>query len=432
MSKASLGAWLRHLESLHPTVMDLGLERVGRVARVLGLLDPAVPVITVAGTNGKGSTVAVLEALLKAAGLRPGCFTSPHFIRFNERIRIDGREVDDARLVAAFTAIESARGATSLTYFEFATLAALWIFREEGAGILVLEVGLGGRLDSVNIVDPQVSVITRIDLDHQEWLGDSREAIGREKAGIMRNGVPVVIADPDPPPSLAAAAEAVGATPVYWLGRQFVAVPDDAGWRGEVSLPSGGLRAVRGPATALLPINIAAALQAAAALGLDWSEERLQAALAALRLAGRRELRIHAGRQYLLDVAHNPSAIYKLLEAIHASGCKGKIIALFSVMRDKAVGAMLDPLVGTVDAWCLADQPDNARALPAAQIADLLRARGQAMISVSRDLAEGLARARQLAGPDDLIVVFGSFYTVAAVLTSLEVSSGRETPVEHE
>ena len=170
MNRSSLEGWLGHLEALHPTVMDLGLERVGQVARALDLGAPAAPVITVAGTNGKGSTVAVLEALLRSIGRRPGCFTSPHFIRFNERIRVDGIEASDRQLVDAFEAIEAARGDTSLTYFELATLAALWVFREAGADILVLEVGLGGRLDAVNIIDPQVSVITRIDLDHQDWL----------------------------------------------------------------------------------------------------------------------------------------------------------------------------------------------------------------------------------------------------------------------
>lgn len=428
MKRTSLEAWLRHLESLHPAVMELGLDRVGRVARDLDLDAPAVPVITVAGTNGKGSTVATLEALLRVTGRRPGCFTSPHFIRFNERIRIDGREASDAQLIAAFEAIDAARGDTSLTYFEFATLAALWVFREAGAGVLVLEVGLGGRLDSVNIIDPQVSVITRIDLDHQDWLGDSRELIGREKAGILRPGTPAVIADPEPPASLGEAIAAVGAGPVYWLGGAFDVISGPAGWQGRVSLPDGRHRDVSGPPGPLLPVNIAAGLQAAAALGLAWSDAQLAQAMESLHLTGRCQRLSRDGREYLLDVAHNPAAVHRLLEEIDATHCNGRIISLFSVMRDKDVDAMIQPLLGRIDAWCLADQPGNPRAMPAATIADLLRARGQEMISISRNLRQGFARARQLAGEGDLVVVFGSFFTVAAVLPSLDETHGRGEP----
>ena len=432
MKRSSLEGWLEHLEALHPSVMDLGLERVGRVARALDLTKPAVPVITVAGTNGKGSTVAALEALLRAMGRRPGSFTSPHFVRFNERVRVDGVEACDAQLVAAFEAIEAARGDTSLTYFEFATLAALWVFREARADTLVLEVGLGGRLDSVNIIDPQVSVITRIDLDHQDWLGDSRELIAREKAGILRRGTPAVIADPEPPASLGEAIDSIGAGPVYWLGREFAATAERASWCGRVLVPGAGERTVGGPAGPLLPSNIAAALQAVAALGLHWTDEQLAQALDGLQLTGRRQRLNSGGRHYLLDVAHNPSAVNKLLETMLASDCDGRIIALFSVMRDKDVSAMIEPLLEHVDVWCLADQPGNARALPAAAIADLLRRRGRAMISISDNLRQGFARARQLAGENDLVVVFGSFFTVAAALQALDITRGQGNPAQHE
>ena len=206
MVKTALGQWLERLETLHPNAIDLGLERVARVARALGLLPLAQPVITVAGTNGKGSTVAVLEAIIAEAGLVSGSFTSPHLLRFNERIRIGGAEAGDDEIVAAFAAVDRARGEVGLTYFEFAALAALLVFRARRPDIVVLEVGLGGRLDAVNIVDPSVSVITSIDLDHQQWLGHSRGAIAVEKAGIVRRDRPLVIGDPNPPSELLAAA----------------------------------------------------------------------------------------------------------------------------------------------------------------------------------------------------------------------------------
>lgn len=420
MSTASLDDWLGHLESLHPTVMELGLERVREVAQRLELLPPPCPVITVAGTNGKGSTVAVLESLFVVCGRRPGSFTSPHFQRFNERIRVAGQEAADNLITDGFAAIEAARGDISLTYFEFATLAALWVFAREAVDVAVLEVGLGGRLDSVNIVDPAVSVITSIDLDHQEWLGDSRGAIAREKAGILRPGVPAVIADPAPPPELLEAVRELGADPLYLLGREFGAVAEEGALRGEITLPDGRRLPVSGPAGALLPENIGAGLQAAAAAGFTWTGEQLTRTLERLQLTGRLQYLELAGRHYLLDVAHNPAAIDKLLKEINATPCNGRIIALFSVMKDKAVADMLTPLLDRVDAWFLADQPDNPRAMPAAQIADLLRDRGQEMISVSKNLAQAFRRAQSLMEQRDLLVVFGSFFTVAAVLPLLE------------
>ena len=425
MNTASLDDWLVHLESLHPTVMELGLDRVRTVADRLGLLPPVAPVITVAGTNGKGSTVVVLESLLRNCGHRPGCFTSPHFLRFNERIRVAGDEVPDEAITSAFTVIEAAREDVSLTYFEFATLAALWVFAREGVDIAVLEVGLGGRLDSVNMVDPAVSVITSIDLDHQEWLGNSRGAIAREKAGILRAGVPAVLADTAPPPELLDAAASVGADPIYLIGREFTVTEGESAWEGTVSLRGGGLSRVGGATGALLPVNICAALQAAAAMGIGWSPEQVHKALEQARSVGRRQQLTQAGRHYLLDVAHNPAAIDKLLQAIAASPCNGKIIALFSAMKDKAVVEMLAPLRDTVDAWFLADQPDNPRALPAAQLADLLRAGGQEMISVSKNLTQAFRRAQLLMDEGDLLVVFGSFFTVAAVLPLLEKDRSR-------
>ena len=221
MTSKTLAQWLQHLETLHPNEMELGLERVSQVADTLGLLPLSSPVVTVAGTNGKGSTVAVLESLLRECGFRPGAFTSPHFLRFNERIRVDGNEAQDEQLIAAFEAIEGVRDGVSLTYFEFSTLAALMVFEREEVDYVLLEVGLGGRLDSANMVDADIAVITSIDLDHQDWLGDTRGVIAREKAGIMREGKPVVIADPEPPGELLEVARDRAAGPLYRLGQAF-------------------------------------------------------------------------------------------------------------------------------------------------------------------------------------------------------------------
>lgn len=422
MSDASLEQWLQHLETLHPNVMELGLDRVTTVAQALELLPVACSVVTVAGTNGKGSTVAVLEALLEESGSLAGCSTSPHFLKFNERIRVGGREVDDEDIVAAFEAIEAVRGNTSLTYFEFSTLAALQVFRCAGVEVVVLEVGLGGRLDAANIVDPTVAVITSIDLDHQEWLGETRGAIAREKAGIMRPGIPVVIADPEPPAELFDCAQAVGADPIKQLDKDFGFSTSDGNWQGWLSQHSGGGRRDFPclPCGPLLPVNICAALQAAALLQVDLSDEQIVRALGAVSSIGRRQEEQIGGKHYLLDVAHNPAAVYKLLEYIDTSHCNKRVIALFSAMGDKALAEMLDICADRFDGWFLADQPNNERAVVAAEVADLLRARGQGMISISKNIRQAYRRAQSVMVEGDVLVVFGSFFTVAGVLPQLD------------
>lgn len=426
MADASLAQWLERLESLHPKSMDLGLERVAAVAANLSLLPVAPPVITVAGTNGKGSVVAVLEALLEGCGRTTGVYTSPHLLRFNERIRVAGAEVGDTEIIAAFEAIDAARGDTSLTYFEFATLAALLVFAARKVDVLVLEVGLGGRLDAVNIVEPQVAVITAIDLDHQGWLGETRDEIAREKAGILRRGRPVVIADPSPPPALRSRAGEVGAAPVLQLGEAFSVEISGDSWRGTLWLGPGECRRLPpqspGP---LLPANICAALQAVVLLGQRFSDEQLQVALAAAHPPGRRQCVRQMEREYLLDVAHNPAAVGKMLEYIDSNPGKGRTIGLFSAMSDKDIPGMLQLAAGHIEAWFLADQPGNARAARAADIAAILREQGQGMISVSKNLRQALRRAEGLMGPGDRLVVFGSFTTVAGVLPLLEKGRGR-------
>ena len=421
MVKQSLAQWLQRLEGLHPRAIELGLARVASVAAALDLLPVAVPVVSVAGTNGKGSTVAVLEALLGGSGRLAGVYTSPHILRFNERIRVGGVEASDEEIVAAFERIDSARGSTSLTYFEFATLAALLVFRARRVEVMVLEVGLGGRLDAVNIVDPTVAVITRIDLDHQDWLGDNRDSIAREKAGIMRAGRAVVIGDPQPPAALLDCAATVGAQPVLCLGRDFGFEPGQAGsWRGSI-----GARVLpalpRGP---LLPENICSALQAASLLGVEADDGQLPELLRHAGPRGRCELRVSAGREYLLDVAHNPAAVQKMVEYSSLNHCKGKTISLFSVMADKDIQAMIAAAGDHFEAWFVAGQPDNPRAATGADIAAALYAAGQAVVSVSKNLRQALRRAQGVMRAGDRLVVFGSFTTVAGVLPLLETGPG--------
>jgi len=424
MNNASLEWWLEKIESIHPEEVELGLERVSSVAGRLGLLPVSRPVIVVAGTNGKGTVVAVLEALLNEAGHSTGAFTSPHLLRFNERIRVGGVEVPDTEIVDAFAAIELARDTVSLTYFEFATLAALLIFEARQPHVLILEVGLGGRLDAVNMVDSSVAVITSIDLDHQGWLGESRGQIAREKCGIVRQATPVVIGDPDPPPELATAVERAGASPALYIGRDFSVRLEKDEWWAELRDATGATRRldpqVRGP---LLPENIATALQAALLLGVELSDDTIGRALRRALLPGRRQAREVGGRHYVLDVGHNPAAVLKLREYLQATPSEGITVAIFSIMADKDAGAMIGAVSGCFDAWFVADQPGNKRAARAADLASMLETSGQAPVNASSDLSQALRRAQAMTGAGDRLVVFGSFYTVAAVLPLLDAEN---------
>lgn len=421
MNRASLAQWLERLGTLHPNAIDLGLERVATVARALDLLPVRRPVVTVAGTNGKGSTVAVLEEVVARAGLLGGAFTSPHLLRFNERIRVGGQEADDREIIAAFEQVEGARGDIGLTYFEFAALAALLVFRARGVQVMILEVGLGGRLDAVNMVDPTVAVITSIDLDHQDWLGGDREAIAREKAGIMRRDRPVLIGEQAPPAALLDCALQVGARPVLRLGREFSVTATPGGWRGELTARDGSRRRLPElPRGALLPANICLALQAALLLDLELDDGLVISAVAAAPPAARCERRMVAGREYVMDVAHNPASVNNLVEYLDVTHCKGRNIAIFSVMKDKDIRGMIEAASGHFSAWFVADQPANPRAAEGAGVAGLLRAQGQGPVSVCETLPVALARAEQAAATDDRLVIFGSFHTVAELAPLLD------------
>jgi dihydrofolate synthase/folylpolyglutamate synthase len=391
----SLADWLARLERLHSSTIELGLERVRRVRDALGLA-PAFPLIVVGGTNGKGSTCAYLEAILGAAGYRTGLYTSPHLLRYNERVRIAGREAGDAELVAAFEKIDAARGETSLTYFEFGTLGAMAQFIDAGVDVAILEVGLGGRLDAVNVFDADVAVVTSVDLDHMEYLGDTREKIGFEKAGIYRGGRPAICADPAPPVSLLEHARQIGAD-LRCVDRDFSALREGDRWsyRGpELAWQDLPLPAMAG---AYQMRNAAGALAVLEAVRgrLPASEAAIRQGLRAAQVPGRFQ-RIARAPQVILDVAHNPEAARALAATLREQAVSGRTLAVVGMLADKDAAGVFAALSDEID---------------------VLRAQvGAAPVSVQPDVHKALAEARSAAREDDRILVFGSFYTVAAVL----------------
>ncbi|MFN2308423.1 MAG: bifunctional tetrahydrofolate synthase/dihydrofolate synthase [Gammaproteobacteria bacterium] len=410
----TLDAWLAWQETLHPKPVDLGLARVAAVAARLGLLAPAATVITVAGTNGKGSSVALLEAILAAAGRRVGAYTSPHLWRYNERIRLDRRPVDDAALIAAFARIDAARGDISLSYFEFGTLAALDIFARADLDVAVLEVGLGGRLDAVNILDADCALVTGIGIDHVDWLGPDREAIGREKAGIFRPGRPAICADPQPPASVREAARALAAD-LYVLGEHFGHRSSSAGW--DWWGPDAGLADLPRPALpgAFQLDNAAGVLMALHSLGarLPLTREAIAAGLRGVRLAGRFSV-IPGTVERIFDVAHNPHAAAALAATLAARPCPGRSLAVCALLADKDAAGVAAALASQVDVWYLAGL-DGERA----QSADALAQRmGLPPGHVRRhpDPSAAYAAACADARSGDRIVVFGSFRVIAELL----------------
>lgn len=407
----SLSQWLRWLEGLNPQRIELGLERVRRVHVAMGAPAPARRVISVGGTNGKGSTVALIEACARHAGWRVGAYTSPHILRYQERIRIDGLEIDETRLLAAFEAVEQARAGVPLTYFEFGTLAALACFAAADLDLAILEVGLGGRLDAVNLIDADVSVLTSVDLDHQAWLGDTVEAIGWEKAHIFRTSRPAVIGPSAPPTSVLAVAQGCGAQLLrrgvdfdlrrHQSGLQF----SDA--RGRcVDLP---LPALDAPCQ---PDNAATAVAALFALAPDFPEQSLREGVASATVAGRLQ-RWPAPIETWLDVGHNPEAA-RVLATWLATQPPRRNLAVFAALGDKDVAGVVDALHGCFERWCLADlRADSPRAVAPEQLAAHLP---PASYSLHPSVPAALQAAWARAGAEGRVLVFGSFLTVAAVL----------------
>jgi dihydrofolate synthase/folylpolyglutamate synthase len=413
----TLSEWLAYCERLHPTTIDMGLERVGTVARRMDLRFQC-PVFTVAGTNGKGSTCAMLESILQQAGYRTGVYTSPHLVHFEERLRLQGAAVDAALLVEAFARVDAARGDISLTYYEFSTLAILDILVRQNLDAVVLEVGLGGRLDATNIIDADCAIITSIDLDHMELLGPDRESIGREKAGIMRAGRPVVVSDPMPPQSILDRAEELGAD-LWKSGRDFnfAGDPQQWGWAGRGRRYSGlAYPALRG---ANQLINASGVLAALTALRerLPVTAQAVRNGLAMVELPGRFQI-VPGEPTLVLDVAHNPHSVAALALNLDAMGFSPCTHGVFGAMADKDLAPMFARIGPLVDKWYFTDLP-TPRAATAAQLAQRWQAQGpRADTSASTHASPraALQAAIAAADPADRIVVFGSFYTVGGVL----------------
>lgn len=408
---AGLTEWLARLETRHPQRIELGLERVGLVWRRLGeALDFAI--VSVAGTNGKGSVCAYLDAILAEAGYRVGCYTSPHISRFNERIRIGGREAGDAEVVAALAAVEAARGEVSLTYFEHTTLAAMWLFQRQRVDAAVLEVGLGGRLDAVNLFDADCAVVTPVDLDHMDFLGPDREAIGFEKAGIYRHGRPALCADPEPPASLLRRAADVGAE-LLRIGSDYRVEAGASDWLCRV-----GERVYPALPWPAMPGAYQLANAATAVAALDRLRERLPVTVADLRrglararLPGRFEV-VGQNPLRVLDVAHNPHAARALAGNLAALPGVGRKRAVFAMLADKDAAGVMRALAHSFDHWYLAGL-SGPRGRSADDLARNFAA--AAAWSCYPDVASAWQAACREAGPADTIAAFGSFHTVAEV-----------------
>jgi dihydrofolate synthase/folylpolyglutamate synthase len=418
----SLDDWLAYIERQHPAQIALGLERVSEVLGRMHIM-LACPLITIGGTNGKGSVCAFLEAILRAAGYRTGLYTSPHLLRYNERVRIAGREAEDVALCEALAAVEEARASVPLTYFEFGTLAAAWLFARAQLDVAVLEVGLGGRLDAVNAFDAHCAVLTSIGIDHVEFLGRTREDIGREKAGIFRGGRAAVVSDPSPPASVREAAERTGAN-MLLLGRDFGYTAQEGQW--SYWGPAGKRAALAHPALRG-PIqlrNAAAALAALDALraALPVSMHEVRRGLAEVTLPGR--FQVLPGRpQIVLDVAHNPEAAAVLAANLAASAFAPDTLAVCGMLRDKDMAGVLRAVAPRITRWHLATL-GTPRGASAAELAHALGSAGvKTQPALHESAAEAFRAAQDKAHEGDKIVVFGSFLTVAGAIA--EVEAGR-------
>ncbi|HVO48330.1 MAG TPA: bifunctional tetrahydrofolate synthase/dihydrofolate synthase [Steroidobacteraceae bacterium] len=428
----TLVEWLALQESVHPKTIDMGLGRVTTVARSLGVDKPACPVITVGGTNGKGSTVAHLEALLESAGRRTGMFTSPHFIRYNERIRVGGIEVEDAELIAAFETIEQARGSTTLTFFEYNTLAALLIFQRRAVEVAILEVGLGGRLDATNLVDADVAIVCSIGFDHRDWLGDTLEQIGAEKAGIFRAGRPAVLSTPQMPHSVFARIGEIGARAVV-AERDFswsLAAPgrERSRWsyRGlRLSLQDLPPSALAG---SIQYRNASAALAAIESLppeprgaaAAQLTERSVGEALARVRLAGRFQV-VPGEVEWILDIAHNEPAARMFAQHVRErpQGEGATTLAVVGILGDKDAPAIVRELEPLVSHWVLCSLP-GPRGVTAAALAQRVQLPRE-RVTLADSVEEACERARAAARPGDRILVFGSVHTVGPALRWLRI-----------
>ncbi len=417
----TLDAWLTHLETLHPQKIDLELTRVQTVAHRLELLPASCQTVTIAGTNGKGSCVGALAALLSQQGVSVGCYTSPHLLNFNERITIDGMPASDVEIMGAFAAIEEHRQSISLSYFEFATLAALVLFRQKSVDVQILEVGLGGRLDAVNMLDADVCVITSIGIDHTEWLGDTRDLIAIEKAGVARYGKPAVVAERDLPSTLLPHLKALGAD-VAALDRDWLLC------NSELTLPD-GVQRVLPEVPALQASNLGAAVIAADKLNRTPDQDCIDEALQNLTVPGRQQQLRVQDRVWWLDVAHNRESVARLAIALGQEIEGQETHVIFGAMADKPLRDMIETLADGVSSWHLPTHEEVARAAAPADLAQLIKTISPKVTvrcyPTPRMAFEGIESASK---PGDRILVFGSFVTVGAQLACLQqVHTGQET-----
>ncbi|MGL5390989.1 MAG: bifunctional tetrahydrofolate synthase/dihydrofolate synthase [Shewanella sp.] len=402
---AALEEWLAYLLSIHPTEIDMGLSRVATVAQRLGLLQQSpAKVVTVGGTNGKGTTCAMLENVLRLAGLSVGVYSSPHLINYNERVRINGIDASDAAFVEAFNGIEAARGEISLTFFEYATLAALILFKAAKLDVIILEVGLGGRLDATNMVDADISVITAVDLDHQSYLGNTRELVGREKAGIFRPNKPAIVGEPNLPVTVTEVATELEAN-LYRVGTEFSYHERQDSWDYQ-----GQTRTLANLPLPTLPLPNAATVLAILEHG--WpalSAEVIAQGVASARLSGRLE-QVSAAPLILLDVAHNPHAARFLAQQLQLRVGAKRLVALCGMLKDKDIAGVLAVLEPRVDTWYLCSL-QGERGASASQLRQSLSAQANAF--EFEDIAAAWSALKAQIRPDDVVIVFGSFYTVA-------------------
>jgi len=411
LATSPLATWLSYLEHLHTKTIDLGLARVSDVAARMAVQKPAPFVFTVAGTNGKGTTCRTLESVLMAAGYKVGVYSSPHLVRYTERVRIQGEELSESAHTASFAAIEAARGETSLTYFEFGTLSALWLFKAAQLDVVILEVGLGGRLDATNIVDADVAVVTSIALDHIDWLGPDRESIGREKAGIFRAGKPAVVGEPEMPQTIADVAVEKGAL-LRRRGADWAFEVANDSWRfSDKQGVLGGL-----PLPQVPQPNAATALAALRASGLSVSEQAIRDGIASAILPGRFQV-VSMAPRLILDVAHNPHAAAYLAGRLKTLPKTGRTLAVIGMLHDKDIAGTLACLTDVVDKWYCAPL-EGPRGATAEQLVEHLRD-GEVYATVAQAWHTAMADAR----PEDTVLVCGSFHTVAHVME--EMDAGR-------
>ncbi|MFK5913138.1 MAG: bifunctional tetrahydrofolate synthase/dihydrofolate synthase [Woeseiaceae bacterium] len=418
MRFSSLPEWLTWQEGLHPSTIELGLERVSKVFKRLHPTLPSIPVITVAGTNGKGSSVALLESIYQNAGYRSGTYTSPHLLRYNERIHINGEEVSDEKICEAFARIDKARlennEEISLTYFEFGTLAALDLFYHTEPDVIILEVGLGGRLDVVNIVDADVALITSISIDHTNWLGNDRETIAIEKAGIMRANHPVVYSSPDMPQSIAETAKSKGAV-LFQRGKDF-------DWKKGMGSASWEWKSNKQQRTALPHSNLRGRHQLDNAAGvlmaiellagkLSVNQKQIKDGLLSVSVAGR--FQCEPGTpMHILDVAHNQGSMACLAESLKLQACDGNNIAVLGMLNDKAHTDALAEMMPEISKWYVADL-DVPRGATSEKLASVLKGLDESSdVSCFTSVEQAIKAADEAAENNDRVIIFGSFYTV--------------------